>query len=151
LTNFEKLVPIVRELVLYLHKVIDPKVVKANTRALNAIVASPRMKIPYINMWVSSLFEHEAFGGTEIPGYDAVTSLRDQALMARRRSDRTWVKDYKNGVDVLGPWEKRAVLYAANVLSEDEAVHWMQGVAARSDILETAVAKYVIAQKKAEK
>jgi hypothetical protein len=151
LKNFEKLVPVVRELVLYLHKVIDPKIVRTNRRAFNAIVASPRMKIPYINMWVSSLFEHEAFGSAGMPRYDVITSLRDQALIARRRSDRTWVKDYKNGLDVLGPWEKRAVLYAADVLSEDEAVHWMRGVAARGDILESAVAKHVIAQKKAEK
>ncbi len=151
LKNFEKLVPVVRELVLYLHKVIDAKVVRTNRRAFNTIVASPRMKIPYINMWVSSLFEHGAFGNADVPKYDVVTSLRDQALIARRRSDRTWVKGYKNGIDVLGPWEKRAVLYAAEVLSEDEAVHWMQGVAAHGDILETAVAKHVIAQKKAEK
>ena len=151
LKNFEKLVPVVRELVLYLHKVIDAKVVRTNRRAFNTIVASPRMKIPYINMWVSSLFDDEAFGNADVPKYDVVTSLRDQALIARRRSDRTWVKGYKNGIDVLGPWEKRAVLYAAEVLSEDEAVHWMQGIAAHGDILETAVAKHVIAQKKAEK
>jgi hypothetical protein len=151
LKNFERLVPVVRELVLYLHKVIDPKVVRTNRRAFNAIVANPRMKIPYINMWISSLFEHEAFGTADMPSYDVITNLRDQALIARRRSDRTWVKGYKNGIDVLGPWEKRAVLYAADVLSVDEAVHWMQGVAARGDILETAVAKHVIAQKRAEK
>jgi len=77
--------------------------------------------------------------------------MRDQALVARRRLDRTWVKDYKNGIDVLGPWEKRAVLYAASVLSEDEAVHWMQGVASGGDILETAIAKHVITQKRAQK
>jgi hypothetical protein len=141
----------VRELVLYLYKVIDAKVVSANRRAFNAIIISPRMKIPYINMWVCSLFEHDAFGTTDRPPYDVITSLRDQALVARRRSDRTWVKDYKNGIDVLGPWEKRAVLYAADVLSEDEAVHWMQAVAAGSDILESAVAKHVIAEKRTER
>jgi Reverse transcriptase (RNA-dependent DNA polymerase) len=150
LKNFEKLAPVVRELVLYLHKVIDAKVIRGNRGALKAIIASPRMKIPYINMWVCSLFQNEAFGGTDIPSYEMITNLRDQALVARRRSDRIWVKDYKNGVDVLGPWEKRAVLYAAEVLSEDEAVHWMQGVAAGGDILESAVAKHVIAQKRAE-
>jgi len=151
LKNFDKLVPVVRELVLYLNKVIDSKVVAANKRAFNAIAASPRMKIPYINMWISNLLQHDAFGDSELPPYDVVATLRDQALVARRRSDRTWVKGYKNGLDVLGPWEKRAVLYAACVLSQDEALHWLQVAAVRGDIIETAVARYVISEKKAEK
>jgi Reverse transcriptase (RNA-dependent DNA polymerase) len=148
LSNFDKLVPVVRELVLYLSKVIDADVVKANERAFRQIVANPRMQIPYINMWISSLLQHEAFGSSELPRYDVVGTLRDQALVARRRADRTWVKGYKNGLDILGPWEKRAVLYAASILSHDEMLHWLQVAAARGDIIETAVARYVISEKK---
>ncbi|PYJ73991.1 MAG: hypothetical protein DME75_00025 [Verrucomicrobia bacterium] len=151
LRNFDKLVPVVRELVLYLNKVIDSKVINANKRAFTAIVTSPRMKIPYINMWIASLLQHQAFGSSELPEYERLLTLRDQALVARRRADRTWVKGYKNSLDVLGPWEKRAVLYAASVLSHDEARHWLKVAAARGDIIEGAVAKYVISEMQAEK
>jgi hypothetical protein len=150
LKNFDKLVPVVRELVLYLHKVIDAGVVSANARFFQAIVASPRMQIPYINMWVADLLSNEGFASSELPSYASVINLRDQALIARRRSDRTWVKGYKNDLDVLGPWQKRAVIYAGSVLSQDEVVHWLEVAAARGDIIDAAVAKYVISEKKAE-
>jgi len=150
LKNFDKLAPVVRELVLYLHKVIDAGVVAANECPFSDIVASPRMQIPYINMWISNLLSNEAFTDSELPNYNSVISLRDQALIALRRSDRTWVKGYQNGLDVLGPWEKRAVIYAASVLSQDETIHWLEVAAARGDIIEAAVAKYVISKKKAQ-
>jgi hypothetical protein len=150
LSNFESLVSVVREVVIYLEKVIDERVVKKNAKAFRKIIASPRMQIPYINMWVAALLHHEAFNAIDLPeNYDPIRQLRDRALIARRRGDGTWIKGYKNGLDVLGPWEKRAVMYAGTVLSEDELVHWLRVAAARGDILESVVAKFAIAQKKA--
>ena len=52
---------------------------------------------------------------------------------------------------MLGACEKRAVIYAGSVLSHDEALHWLEVAAARGDIIEAAVAKYVISEKKAQK
>jgi hypothetical protein len=152
LSNFESLISVVRELVIYLQKVIDDDIVVKYEKALRKIVNSPRMRIPYINMWIAALLQNDAFNRIELPpDYECIRQLRDRALLARRRSDRTWIKGYKNGLDILGPWEKRAVLYAASVLSQDEAVHWLDVAAARGDILEAAVAKFVISKKKAEK
>lgn len=151
LTNFDALVPVVRELVLYLHKVIDKKTVTANRSAIRKIIASPRMRIPYINMWISNLLQNEAFGDSDLPAYNTIIALRDRALVARRRSDRTWIKGYKNGLDILGPWEKRAILYSASILSHDEAAHWLRVAAARGDITEAAVAKHVLAEIKSKK
>lgn len=152
LSNFESLVSVVREVVIYLEKVIDEKVVKKNAKAFRKIVESKRMQIPYINMWVSALLKHPAFNAIDLPEqYNSITELRDRALIARRRSDTTWIKGYKNGLDVLGPWQKRAVMYSATVLSEDELVHWLQLAAGRGDVLESAVAKFAVAMKKREK
>ena len=152
LSNFERLVPVVREVVIYLQKIIDNKVVKKNAKAFRKIASSPRMQIPYINMWIAALLQNDAFNAVGLPeNYQSIRQLRDQALIARRRQDATWIKGYKNGLDVLGPWEKRAVMYAATVLSEDELVHWLRIVRARGDVTDSAVAKFAIAQKKAEK
>ena len=151
LNGFETLVPVVREFVLYLHKVVDEKVVKKYEKQFRNIVDSPRMQIPYINMWIAYLLQNEAFNEVDLPTDEKVIlQLRDRALLARRRSDRTWVKGYKNRLDVLGPWEKRAVLYAASVLSQDEAIHWLEIAAARGDAVESAVAKCVISEMKSD-
>ena len=151
LSKFDSLIPVAREVVMYLEKVIDEKVVKKHAKAFRNIAASPRMQIPYINMWIARLLQHHAFNTIELPdNYETIHQLRDQALIARRCHDATWVKGYKNSLDMLGPWEKRAVMYAATVLSEDEVVHWLRVAGARGDVVESAVAKFAITQKKAE-
>ena len=147
LAHFDSLVPVVRELVLYLHKVIDKKVIASNSSAFKKIISSPRMQLTYVNMWVSNLLQNPAFGTLDVPQYSVVSALRDKALVARRRSDRTWIKGYKNRIDVLGPWEKRAVLFAASILSKDETSQWLKVAAARGDITEAAVAKFVMRTK----
>ena len=67
------------------------------------------------------------------------------SLIAIRREDRTWVKGYKNAVDTLGPWEKRAGLFSSVVLSKDERRAWMRVAAQRGERLEVAVSKFVVA------
>jgi hypothetical protein len=94
-------------------------------------------------MWLSFIIQHEVFNGTGLPdSYDQIMSLRDRALIAKRRGDSTFVKTYKNKVDVLGPWDKRAIIHAAIALSHDERVHWLRTIEKRDNLLEKAVASF---------
>jgi len=72
-------------------------------------------------MWLSHTFANEAFDDAVIPSrYESVLGVREQALIALRRKDRAWVKSHKSGLDTFGPWDKRAVLFASQILSGDE-------------------------------
>ena len=97
-----------------------------------------------MNIWIFYLFQNERFNLIGLPtNYDSIKRIREKALIAKRKSDTTWVKEYKDSLDVLGPWDKRAVLYAASVLSKDEMTHWLNLASARGDILDKAIAAYL--------
>jgi hypothetical protein len=147
LENFDRLLPLVREVILYLSKVITKDLVIEHQESLRNIVESSRVqRLPFVNMWVSALLEHPAFNAIKLPeNYEQIRAIRDRALIAIRREDRTWVKGYKNAVDTLGPWEKRAVLFSSVILSKDEKRAWMRVAAQRGDRLEVAIAKFVMA------
>ena len=140
---FDKVVPLLREAVLYLLKVLTKDVAISYKEEFQRIIDSPRTQLPFVNTWIAALLRHPAFNTIELPpNYDRVLTIRDRALIATRREDRTWVKDYKNGVDTLGPWDKRAVLYSAQILSKDEKRAWLKLAARRGDCLEAAVATF---------
>ena len=139
----DKLVPLLREAVLYLLKVLTKDIATSYKEEFRQIVDSPRIQLPFVNTWIAALLRHPAFNTIELPpNYDRILTIRDRALIATRREDRTWVKDYKNGVDTLGPWDKRAVLYSGQILSRDEKQAWLKLAARRGDCLEAAVAKF---------
>jgi len=143
--SFDKFVPLLRELILYLLRVLTREVAVQYREELRAIIESPRAQLPYVNTWIAALLAHKAFNEIDLPdSCERVVTVRDRALVATRAEDRTWVKDYKNSVDTLGPWDKRAVLFSSQILSEDERKNWLKVAARRGDTLEAAVAKYVL-------
>jgi Reverse transcriptase (RNA-dependent DNA polymerase). len=144
LKNFDRLLPLIREVTLYLLKVLTKDIAVRYKTQFQRILENPRAQLPFVNKWVSALLEHPAFNAVGLPNnYDHILGIRDRALLAIRRNDRTWVKGYKNAVDTLGPWEKRAVLLSSQILSKDERRAWMRVAAQRGDLLEVAVSKFV--------
>jgi len=146
LGNFDKLLPLIREVILYLLKVLTKDVATEYEQQFRQIIDNPRAQLPFVNMWLSCLLEHPAFNAIKLPeDYEKIRAVRDRALIAIRRQDRTWVKGYKNAVDTLGPWEKRAVLFSSRILAKDEMRAWMRIAAQRGGRLEVAVSKFVVA------
>jgi hypothetical protein len=149
LSNFEKLLPVVREVILYLNKLFNKDNVKYYIAELQAIIGSYYMRFPFINHWVAYLLQNDCFNGVNIPAdYDSIISSRDKALIALRNNDLSWIKDYKDHIDTLGVWDKRAVLYSSKMLSFDERQKWLNTVSARGDIIDKSLSSYVISFKK---
>jgi hypothetical protein len=145
LQSFDKLLPLVREVILYLLKILTKDLAEEYEKTFRQIIDNPRSQLPFVNTWLSALLEHPAFNAIGLPeNYEKVRTIRDRALIAIRRKDRTWVKGYKNAVDTLGPWEKRAVLYSSIILSDDEKRAWMRISVQRGDRLEVAVSKFAM-------
>jgi len=98
-------------------------------------------------MWLSHTFANEAFDDAVIPSrYESVLGVREQALIALRRKDRAWVKSHKSGLDTFGPWDKRAVLFASQILSGDERNVWLRIAKARGSFLEQILADHLLAR-----
>jgi len=120
LENFEKLNPLVREYVIYLNKVSTNEIVEKNISQFNKIYNwNYYKKFPYINLWYSSLFRNEKFSNLSVQVTN-IFSIRDKAFYSILKKNITWIKGFKEKVDLLGPWDKRAIIYASHLLSRDE-------------------------------
>lgn len=70
--------------------------------------------------------------------------LMSRARYAVLSGDLSWVRQRKGEYFQLGPEERRAVLYAAQILPNDEKEHWLKAVVAASAVpLERWVAEYI--------
>jgi hypothetical protein len=146
LSNFERLLPVVREVGIYLTKVITKEIAGKYTAQFASLANTDAARLPFVNTWLAHIFANGAFGSTEISKeFLSIASIRDQAQIALRRNDRAWVKTYKNGIDTLGPWDKRAVLFASKVLADDERRSWLRIAKSRGDVLEQVLADHLLA------
>ena len=140
----DRLLPIVREIAIFARAVLDSSSVGQIADSLIHSLNSPVFKVPYVNLWLSYILQDECFNSYERDvDYENLVSLRDQALVAKRRNDLVWVKSHKSGLDVLGPWERRAILFASSVLSRDEMSNWLKVAGARGDVIEHAISVHL--------
>jgi hypothetical protein len=147
LAHFERLLPVVREVCLYLQKTLTQEAATKNSALFLQISESATMQLPYVNMWLSWLFSSSAFADKCFqPLLGKAAQLRSQALIAIQTRDLAWVKSRKNGLDTLGPYEKRAVLYASQILSEDERKVWLGIAKERGDLLEKSIADHLLSR-----
>jgi hypothetical protein len=152
LVHFERLLPLAREVCLYLAKALNQEAATKNATLLLKIADSPSMQLPYVNMWLAWLFSSSAFADNCFaPLLGKASHLRGQALIAIRARDLAWVKSRKNGLDTLGPYEKRAVLYSSQILSEDERKVWLGIAKERGDLLEKTLADHLLSGLQAAK
>lgn len=152
LDNFERMLPIIREAVIYLNGVINKQIVARHRQNFKSILSAHYMRLPFVNLWIAHLLQNQNFSEVNLPAtYDDILSIRGKALIALRRQDTTWVKGFRDGIDVLGPWEKRAVLYSSLTLSPDEMKAWVDAVGASGDIIDKSIAAFLISQKKSGK
>lgn len=147
LANFEKMLPLIRETIIYLNVVINDKIVVNYRKEFESIISAHYMRLSFVNMWVSHLLTNESFNKINLPSnYNQIIAMRDRALIALRKSDTTWVRDFRDKVDTLGPWEKRAVLYSSKILSSDEMKVWIRTSVTSGEITEKSLASFLVSQ-----
>lgn len=70
--------------------------------------------------------------------------VRPQAILARAHAETFWVRGHKEELMELGPWDRRALIWAASVLPVSERRRWLGKVRGRlDDPLEIALADHV--------
>lgn len=152
LENFERMLPIIREAVIYLNSVINKKIAADHREKFESILSAHYTRLPFANLWISHLLRNQSFSEMDLPArYDGIVSIRATALIALRRRDTTWIRGFRDSIDVLGPWDKRAVLYCSSILPSDEMKAWVDAVGAGGDILDKSISAFVISQKKSGK
>ena len=144
--HLDRLIPVFREVAIYWSRITTSRVAEQYRSNFQKVLESHYMRLPFINMWMAHVLTNKHFASVDLPeGYEQIIGIRAQALLARRNRDVTWVKSHKDGLDVMGPWDRRAVLYAASVLSRDELRYLADLVSAKGDGVDRALAEYVVA------
>lgn len=148
LNEFDFFVPVVNDVVLYLHEVTDEEIAKELLPQLEAIVDSTALDSQLVRFWIEWYI-------SQYPIYMASTKLRglvfggpnveNQALAAIAMKNIAWVRDHKAGVYNLGGWARRSILNASRILPSDERQHWLKLFIHNSPvILDRWVAKWVL-------
>lgn len=147
--HFDQLLPAIREVVIYLDKVLDDAIVRTYRLKFLKVLENPFLEIPFINIWIFTLFQNKHFNSISLRiDYSKILRVREKALIAKRENNLTYIKDIKDGLDTLGNWDRRAVLYSGIILSEDEVKHWLGLEASKDDIVNKAICSLVINKKK---
>jgi hypothetical protein len=150
--DFDRLLPVIRDVVIYFDKVLTEKGVRLYAKEFENLLSNPYLRIPYVNMWIFTLFQNQHFNSINLKiDYSKIFRTRDRALIAKREGNLTWLKDIKDGLDTLGPWDRRAVLYSSVIMSADEVRHWLGLESSKGDILNKALCSLIINEKKRAK
>ena len=106
----------------------------------------------FVCMWVLHMIQEKP-GMAEYREADALAEqfqhelgVRPRALLAKAFQKVAWVRQQKETVMSLSPWDRRAVIYAADVLPDDERSHWLRGIKRRGDTLEATIASYLLSR-----
>ena len=152
LENFGRMLPVIREAVIYLNKVINEETVVTHRSKFETILSAHYTRLPFVNLWISHLLQNQNFSKINLPAdYNKILSTRGKALIALRRQDTTWVRGFRDGIDALGPWDKQAILYCSRLLPSDEMKAWVNAVAASGDIIDKSISSFLISQRKSHK
>lgn len=152
LNNLEYLSPIMRDAAYYLSKTTQQKTSTHVGKALiNFMRDSDLRFMPFIRIWIVHTLLNEKFG-TEFEHEiselcdetDEKYGIRLFALLARQVKYLDWVREQKETWQSNRPWDKRAVIWSATVLSDDERRNWLARVQNRGDLLDEVVAKAIM-------
>ena len=98
--------------------------------------------IPYINIWLSSLFQNNIFKDITV-NENNILHIRDKAFYAILKQNIIWAKELKEKIDILGPWDRRSVINSSQLLSKDERIHWLDFFLSSDNVIEKSIAKYI--------
>lgn len=148
LSNIEKFLPIMRDLIRYLLAVYprtDPN--QVGSVLVNLLENSDYRTIPYIQYWILYSF-------SEVPSFcptqramdlaeNSHQTIRDRtaALIARSHEVVDWVRERKEKWANTGPWGQRAIIWAGSILPGSERNAWLEPIANSPVHLNAIVAK----------
>lgn len=147
--NFDSLLPVIREVVLFFDKVLDEQTAVKYEKEFKVILNNPYLKLPFINIWIFTLFQNEWFNHTSIKvDYTKIWRVREAALIAKREKNLIWIKDKKNKLDItFGFWDRRSIIYSSSILSSSQVKGWLTSLSATGDIVDKAICNKLLNEK----
>jgi hypothetical protein len=147
LDNFKVLIPIIREVSQYLKSVSKINDRDTGMRIHSEWHYSGYSSIPYIQLWLIDVLIATFPDCMEREISDLCKSfkrnlgVRPYALYAMKKGYVDWIRQNKETWQNNSPWDKRAIIWATQSLSNDEVKAWTNKVQNSSDVLDQIIAK----------
>jgi len=148
--NADKLLPVLRDLVVYWCKVFDKKRPEQVGEILQYLLReSPHRTIPFVQYWALTGFETEPAFCTAAEAIQAAEASdplipgRMAALLARRHNVVDWVRSKKEIWSNTSAWSQRAIVWSSSILPKDERKHWLKPICNYPVASTAAIAKAV--------
>lgn len=146
--EFEFFSPVINDVCLYLDRISDDEFIAENIEMLIDVSESLVMNRDLTRFWFEwYLSRHEGLISNKALKQFVMNgpNIVNQARAAITNGDLSWVRDKKADIFSVGNWERRAILYAAQVLPGDEKEHWLKLTMASSPLLtDRWVSKWVL-------
>lgn len=132
LDNFDFLLPVISDVILYLSKVANKNFVEINKEKLITLFKNVMTsEAPFIKEWIeyyiandSKLIEVQEIRELAL----STASIRNQATIARNRNMAHWVRGQRANMSHLSPWDRRSLIYSGLTLSKAELTGWLNSV-----------------------
>jgi hypothetical protein len=148
--NIRTLSPVLREVTRYLGVAMRKEFSPVQFEMLKSyLIHSDFGDLPFVQMWVLEMMRgivglrspKEAFPLTE--RYAQGLGRRPVALLAKALGLQDWVRQHKETWRGNEDWDRRAIIYSATILPDDERRHWINYVKDVTQGLDGAVAASV--------
>jgi hypothetical protein len=148
--NLEELLPVLREVVLYLAASVPKKAARTRGKEWKTFLkTSDYGQLPFVRMWAMELLlmrpDMTTPAATMKLAEKFVDSLgiRPAAQIAERSKKMDWVREQKELWANHSPSDRRAIISAGSALPDTERKIWLEMISgSTSDALEKAVAQY---------
>lgn len=155
LDHLESLIPVFRDVCLYFLSTFpeDPGIAREVGDKFIDFAQNSEYSCGFIHMWVLHMLQDRpAMAEYRDADTLAEQSERDlgkrpRALLARAYQKVPWVRQQKEIIMSLSSWDRRAVIYAMDILPDGEKVHLLKTIRARGDTLDRAIASYLLSSR----
>jgi hypothetical protein len=148
LNNVDTLIPVVREMCHYLLATTKPDHARRiGDRFIEGCKASEQAFLPLVQDWLTFLLlsrmadSMDAEISALCKEFEGTLGVRPRALLALTQKHIEWVRQQKETWQNNLPWDKRAIIWSSQALSNDEMNYWLQRVQNAGDILDKAIAE----------
>ncbi len=131
LENFEFFIPVMNDVVLYLRHLSDEEFRAGVISRLSSMCKTGQFDSPMVRIWMEWYLSehHEYVRDRNIRRFlYSAPRVIAQARAAIAEKNVAWVREKKAKVFNYAKWDRRAVLYSAQVLPKDEREHWLHGL-----------------------
>lgn len=146
--NFTKLLPILREVALYLAATTNDKFSAiVAQRLLSTVENCGHDYLRFTKAWAVDLLMRRLQESMHRPVEEFIDAnvgelgLRPRALLAKETRQIDWVRERKETWQNNSPWDRRAIIWSSLALSRDEMNFWLKRVQNAGDLLDGAIAE----------